>query len=497
MKTKVLELIKDKPKHFSKIIKNSPELYKWILDNTKIQSENFSEMVYSAIYSESNICQNGNTKKFNSINEGYRFCGPANKCSCALASVKEKVTQAKNSYTDKKRKQIVARRINTTLSRYGVKNNAQTEAARQRHKEYYDKFQRKPKPVKLTSYQKLDKKYKLMGNVVFITPEHMYKGVSDQIYYQFKCLTCNNNFDDYIDNGHLPKCRICNPYIPSYTSKQETEVFNFITTITDKTVIQSDKSIINPYELDIVIPDLKLAIEYCGLYWHSEAYKTDKNYHINKMHLCNQKGYRLITIFEDEWTKTPNIVKSRLKNILGTDKKIYARHCTVKLIAHDQAKGFIKEHHIQDNTICKFAYGCFYKDELVAVMTFGIPRYDKTVQYELIRYCSKNTIVGGASKLFAKFVAEYNPQSVISYCDMRWGTGNLYKMLNFVKVDKKLEPSYAYTDFVHRYHRSTFTKGKIVTLENADKTEYQIMRERNIYRIWDCGQSKWLYTIAQ
>jgi len=75
MKTKVLELIKDKPKHFSKIIKNSPELYKWILDNTKIQSENFSEMVYSAIYSESNICQNGNTKKFNSINEGYRFCG--------------------------------------------------------------------------------------------------------------------------------------------------------------------------------------------------------------------------------------------------------------------------------------------------------------------------------------------------------------------------------------------------------------------------------------
>jgi hypothetical protein len=169
----------------------------------------------------------------------------------------------------------------------------------------------------------------------------------------------------------------------------------------------------------------------------------------------------------------------------------------VKLIAHDQAKGFIKEHHIQDNTICKFAYGCFYKDELVAVMTFGIPRYDKTVQYELIRYCSTNTIVGGASKLFAKFVAEYNPQSVISYCDMRWGTGNLYKMLNFVQVDKKLEPSYAYTDFVNRYHRSTFTKGKIVTLENADKTEYQIMRERNIYRIWDCGQSKWLYTITQ
>jgi hypothetical protein len=493
MKEKILKIIENKPKHFSKMVKTRPDLMNWVESNTQVSTENLSEKIYSALYNCTNECKYGNKKKFNSINEGYRFCGPTGKCACAAESVSEKVSLVKSNYSESRRKEIAETRKQTVIERYGVTNSGQTTFAKKRHKEYYDNLERKSKPKKLTSFQRLNLKFKKLSNVELVTDESDYKGVSNQAYYRFKCNKCENIFDDYIDNGHLPKCDICHPYIPTYTSKQETEVYEYIKTITNKVVKQTDKSLINPYEIDILIPELKIAIEYCGLYWHSDAYKADKNYHLNKLNLCNKKGYRLITIFEDEWVKKRSIVENRLKNILGCDSKIYARQCKVMPVTLKVAEDFVKQNHIQGHAISKFAYGCFYNDVLVAVMTFGIPRYDKTVDYELIRYCSLGTVVGGAGKLFAEFRRKHNPNSVVSYCDMRWGTGDLYKKLNFIQESSKQNPGYSYTDFVNRYHRSTFTKKKISTSENSNKTESQIMRERKIYRIWDCGQTKWVY----
>ena len=498
MKEQILELIELKPKHFSILVKNSPEMRQWVIDNSPIRSDNMAEMIYCALNDVDNVCVHNNIKKFNSVNLGYRFCGPAGTCACAAKSVSEKVANCKNKYTIEQQQLINQRRLSTSMRKYGVTNNAQTGAARELHKNYYATQVRKLRPIKLTPYEKLNKKYKCMANIEFVTPELMYQGVSNQVYYRFNCLTCNAKFDDYVDNGHLPCCKMCNPYQAVYTSKQETAVYEYVKSIVNSPVQQSNKTIINPFELDIVIPDLKIAIEYCGLYWHSEAQKSNQNYHINKLTLCAQQGYRLITIFQDEWIHHPEIVKSRLSSILGTDTVIYARKCRVGMISIAEAKSFVSQHHIQGWAISSTAYGCFYNNQLVAVMTFGSPRYDKTSQYELIRFCSIGTVVGGAGRLFLAFCRQYNPTSVVSYCDMRWGTGNLYKKLNFVQVSGGKKPSYSYTDFVKRFHRSGFSKKHIVkNQDDMQKTEHQIMRERNMYRIWDCGQTKWVYTNAQ
>jgi len=494
MKQKILEIIANKPKNFSKIIKNDSELNTWVVSNSKVVSVNYSEMIYSALHDVNNICDLGAIKKFNSVNQGYRFCGAAGVCICAAKSVSEKVSSTKKQYSEQKKKHISQKRIKTTLDKYGVTNNGQTLTAKNKHEQYYKSFIRKTRPIKQTAFQKLNNKYKSIASIEFVTPESEYEGVSGHVHYQFKCCECNNIFNDYIDNGHVPKCKICNPYMPSYTSKQENELYEYVKSIVGSNVQKSNKSIINPWELDIVIPDLKIAIEYCGLYWHSEAHKTDKNYHINKMNLCNSKGYRLITIFEDEWVQRQDIVKRRLNNILVRDTKIYARKCQVKTIPISTAKYFIQDVHIQGNAVAKIAYGCYYNDQLIAVMTFGKPRYDKTSDFELIRYCSIGTVIGGASKLFAAFLKDFKPNKVISYCDMRWGTGNVYKKLKFKLSPDHLKPSYAYTDFVNRYHRSIFTKKAIAkNIEDNSKTEHQIMRERKFYRIWDCGHSKWIY----
>jgi hypothetical protein len=128
-------------------------------------------------------------------------------------------------------------------------------------------------------------------------------------------------------------------------------------------------------------------------------------------------------------------------------------------------------------------------------MTFGKSRFDKKYQYELLRYSSDldTVVVGGASRLFNRFVQENTPSSIISYCDLRWGTGNLYTNLKFVKVSDT-PPNYFYVKSDNLYNRIKFQKHKLKNiLENYDEkmTEVENMFNNGFRRIWDCGNSKW------
>jgi hypothetical protein len=488
----IKNIIQQNPKHYSKMILGNSELSNWVNANSVVSTDNFAEKIYSAVYQDSGLCSRGQRKKFTGINHGYAFCGRANICNCSKEKVSQGVKQTKSLYTQDQKEKINESRKKTTLEKYGVTNNAQTEYAKIKHKEFYQTIT-KIKPKKLSNYQKLNKKFKSQAGIEFITEETDYQGVSDQIYYDFRCTMCSTEFSDYVDNGHVPKCKTCYPYVPSYTSKQETQVCDFIKSQIDVPVLQSDRSLINPYELDILIPSKQIAIEYCGLYWHSEVNKLDSNYHAKKLQLCNQKGYRLITIFEDEWLQKRKIVENRLKSILGVSLKIPARKCKVFAIPIKQARDFLNEHHIQGNSVCKYSYGCFYENQLVAVMSFGKPRYTKDLDFELIRYASVGTIVGGAGKLLKKFIIDHKPASIISYCDLRWGNGKLYQTLGFDQTTTS-GVGYYYTDFSNRYHRSNFTKRSLVK-EGANPllTEHEIMKQKKMYRIWNCGTSRWVY----
>ena len=222
--------------------------------------------------------------------------------------------------------------------------------------------------------------------------------------------------------------------------------------------------------MDIVIPEIKLAIEFDGNYWHSDKFKQEKNYHLNKTIECEKIGYRLIHIFEHEWINKQDIVKAKLKSIFNRDQQsIYARKCVIKEIDTKTKNEFLNRTHIQGEDKSNVKLGLFYNNELIACMTFCKSRFNKNFEWELSRYSSSKHVIGGAGKLLKYFENNYKPKGLITYADRRYSQGKLYFMLGFT-FDHFSSPNYFYTKGNMRFNRIKFQKHKLKNiLKNFDK----------------------------
>jgi hypothetical protein len=281
----------------------------------------------------------------------------------------------------------------------------------------------------------------------------------------------------------------------SYSSRFEREICDFLSSLGVK-FKSRDKSVISPYELDVYIPEYNLAIEFDGLFWHSydrPETKEEKFRHLNKTLLCKDKNIQLFHIFENEWIDPvkQDILKSMISGKLNKNKKIYARKCEIKKVIED--RDFLNNNHLQGFVGSNIKLGLFCNDELVSLMTFGKPRYNKNYHYELIRFCNKKyyTIIGGASRLFKYFIDNYGPESIISYADLRYSVGNMYDKLNMRYIWTS-GPNYFYIKGINLYPRTRFQK-KLLSkvLENFDPSlsESQNMFNNGYRRIWDCGNA--------
>jgi len=211
-------------------------------------------------------------------------------------------------------------------------------------------------------------------------------------------------------------------------------------------------------ELDIYIPKLNIAIEFNGVYWHSEVFKN-KDYHINKTKICKSSGIELLHIWEDDWKNKRPIIESMILNKIGiTPNKIWARNCEIREINDVKiSREFLNENHIQGYSNSKFKIGLYHKNELISIMTFS----KKRKNMELVRFCSKlNTnVVGGSSRLFKYFIRKYNYDNVISYSDISFFSGGMYEKLGFT-LDGSTPPNYWWVVDYTRKHRFNFNKKK-------------------------------------
>jgi len=203
-----------------------------------------------------------------------------------IEKVKQTNLERYGSISALKNKKILDNLKHTNIEKYGIENVFQLERIKQKLKE--KKF--------------LDLKVFQLENITPLFTINEYNGVQNIYKYKFQCKTCNTIFEDHLQDGRIPRCPTC---FPLNRSKGEIELASFIKEHVD--IIENDRELIKPKEIDILIPSKKLAIEYNGEFWHQDEEREE-----NKRNLIESAGYEYIVIWEESWINNKEEVKKEL-----------------------------------------------------------------------------------------------------------------------------------------------------------------------------------------
>lgn len=216
---------------------------------------------------------------------------------------------------------------------------------------------------------------------------------------------------------------------------------------------------------------------------------TPWDYQYKKSQLAIKNGFWCIHIFD--WDDPAKIV-----NLLNPNKsKIYARNTTLREVSRNECKQFLDQYHLQGtcNNQSK-RFGLYFQDNLIQIMTFGSPRYNSGYQFELLRLCTDPNyiVVGGSEKLFSHFCKQYNPKSIISYCDNAKFQGTVYSKLGFdlhdcgtpTKVWSKNKNYITDNLLRQRGYDQLFN-----TNYGKGSSNEKLMLQHNWLPIYNCGQS--------
>lgn len=180
--------------------------------------------------------------------------------------------------------------------------------------------------------------------------------------------------------------------------------------------------------------------------------------------------------------------------------KIGARKCTIKEIDFETTKSFLNKHHRQKSVYSLYNIGLFYESMLIGIMTFGYPRYNKRYQWELLRLCfhPEYRVVGGTIKMFKYFVDEYKPQSIISYCDYNYFSGDIYDKLGFelLRISKGGKIWKKGDKFITDNLLRKFGADKLIGTHDGKNTNNEeiLLREGWIYETDEKGQGTYVWT---
>ena len=300
---------------------------------------------------------------------------------------------------------------------------------------------------------------------------------------------------------------------PTWTSKGESEIIEFVKSLGIIAEKGKNRKLLNGKEIDVIIPEYKLCIEYDGLYYHTEKMGKNSTYHLNKTIECHKLGFNLIHIFEDEWETNKELIKSKIKYLLNKNNGQHfgARKVKIEKISSKIKSEFLNQNHLQGNDKSTIFYGAYLDNLLVGVMTFNSHRNmtkNKDNEYELSRFAIKqNYIVNGlGSKILKKFINEFNPESIVSFADRRWtpnADNNLYTKLGF-ELTNIVKPNYYYYNSkinrLKRFHKFGFGKQSLKKRYphlDFNKSEKKLMSELGFDRIWDCGLFKYSLKIKK
>ena len=430
------------------------------------------------------------------------------KCEDTRISIKATMLEKYGTEHALRNSEILEKRNSTCIDRHGGLNFVQGEKASNTNKTKYgnvNAMKNKGIAEKAAMSSSITKQNELKEKLdKFNIKLLLYNSIRSKLF----CAVCDNEFTNhpvsinYKLRNSINPCPSCNP--PNMAgSRMEDELHDFISSIYDGVIKRNEREIFigTPKfsESDIFLPDIKVAFEFNGLYWHSEVYKT-KEYHQEKSKYLLLKGIKLYNIWEDDWVYKKDLIKSMISATLNiSTKRTYARKCTVLNVTQGDYKKFCSDNHIKGYSTASVILGLYSENELLSIMSFSKTRKliesKKTkFEYEVIRSCTKkgNIVIGGVSKIISHFRKNIG-NSLVTYCDISFSpdwTTTSYNKSGFSLV-KITDPGYYWCIDGKRSNRLNWTKKKLVEKGHSqDDTVDNIMHGMGYYKIWDCGNYK-------
>jgi hypothetical protein len=261
-------------------------------------------------------------------------------------------------------------------------------------------------------------------------------------------------------------------------------------------IIQNDRTVMKPYEIDIWVPSKKFGLDFHGYFYHGINNKIVDSQYIRNRHYLKSKvaekvGIKLFQFFDYEYARSESLIHSMILHQFGLSKRIYARNCEV----HERSVGrFYSDNHLYGHRDANVNLTLVCDDEIVAAI--GFVKHQK-YEFEISRFCCKVgiSVVGGFSKLLSAFRTRYKPTSILSYSDRRFSNGKIYKDAGFVYFGVS-KPNYHYVKQNKIFSRHKCQKSKLSRLL-GDGFDESLSESRNMINngytmVFDAGHDKWV-----
>jgi len=321
---------------------------------------------------------------------------------------------------------------------------------------------------------------------------------SNKSYFNVTCVANNHSLTVRFDGLAYEdrECATCSK--AKGRSKAEVEIEEWLVGL-GYNVVVSDREQVQPLELDIYLPDQKLAIEYCGLYYHSVLFK-DWKYHQGKYAACQDKGIRLITIFEDEWARKKEQLKGLIRSKLRVGRnRVQARKCEItKIYDTSVANNFVDRWHVQGSSKqTAHSWGAWHSGDLIGVVCLS-RHHRNTGEWVINRLAFHPDYVspGLFQRMLSKVVEHCQGNQIktlVTFSDCRFSSGALYERSGF-RIDGKIRPDYSYTRGLARVSKQSMKKK--LEEKSEGKTEEQLRALSGYRKIYDCGKIRWLINVS-
>lgn len=244
---------------------------------------------------------------------------------------------------------------------------------------------------------------------------------------------------------------------------------------------------------DVWLPNLNVGIDLHDISGGRHAI-NERGFLRNKLLAARAANVKYVQFFSDEWNNKPAIVKSVVANACGaTPIKLNARDCMIELVTSKETKPFLTEAHIQGGTRASDHLVMKHPDHgIIGSVTVRTPiqkKHGKVCELARVAFRPGFSVRGGTSKMTSyvreNIVLQKGFDGVLSYADLRFGSGSVYEQAGFSLVGET-PVNYYYTNGAVRFDRFKYRA-------QPGKSEKLVVQDAGVRPVWGAGHRIFLW----